>query len=297
MRRFRVPLVLLAGLVILLLLQARTDELRRSRISAGVPAATDLAPGAAAAALGGFRTPVLVGLWIEADHLWREKKWWAIPSRYELIVRLEPRIQSAWGLVADRLILNLASRAQGPDQQWAWVRLGLSMLDRGLAVNPDSYWLRVQRWVRLVHNLAGDPEMCARYEVWRGRTIEEDALVHARELEERYPEDPLESTRVAQTLRAFAFLDFERAHAVFEESPEVAGLGFARAASRWEAVADACRGYRPVKTEFIRYAEPFASLSTALTRVGTVAERDRLVREKLDGFRDYSEAGRLLAPR
>ena len=111
------------------------------------------------------------------------------------------------------------------------------------------------------------------------------------------PEDPIESTREAQTIRAFAFLEFERAFGAFEESREIARLGFGRAAIRWQAAADAYRAYRPVKTEYVRYAEAFASLCRSLTRVESVAERDRLVREKLGEFRDYGEAERALAPR
>ncbi len=294
MRRLRTPLILLVGLILMLLLQSRTDELRRGLGPVNATAVRGMAPGAAAAALGGLRTPVLVALWIEADHLWREKRWWALPSRYELIVRLEPRIQSAWGLVADRLILNLPSRTPDPDQKWAWTRLGLSMLDRGLAANPDSYWLRLQRWIRLVGSLGGDPEMCARFEDWRGWTLETEALRHATDLEARYPDDPFESTRVAQTLKAFAFLEFERAYATFAETPDSAREGYRRAEIRWRAVADAYRKYETDQTGFIRYAETFASLSADLTRVSTLEQRARLVYEKLVEFRDYGEAEKAL---
>jgi hypothetical protein len=63
------------------------------------------------------------------------------------------------------MILNLADRA-GPEDAWAWKREGLEFIDRGLAANTDSYWLRLQRLVRLTTNLGGREEDRRRYRAW-----------------------------------------------------------------------------------------------------------------------------------
>ena len=93
MRAARVPLLLLAGLAAMSLLQAHDEDLRgRAGSLPALDAGGGFPPGVAAAALGGLRTPVLAAVWIESDHLLREQRYWALRARYELIVRLEPRI-------------------------------------------------------------------------------------------------------------------------------------------------------------------------------------------------------------
>ena len=298
MRTVRIPLVLLVGLVAMSVLQAHDEALRaRTGMLSTVEMGGGLPPGVAAAALGGLRTPVLAAVWIESDHLLREQRFWALRSRYELIVRLEPRIPSAWGFVGDLMIMNLADMAPDADQAWAWQREGLDFLDRGIAANPGSYMLRIQRWARILFKLGGIPDARARFAAWRGRTVEEEAIRLGRDLAERYPDDPIEVTRVAQVHKQFAYLEFKKADKLFRTDPISAREDYLRAAARWRTAAEEYRRTPEAAGDFPRYAEAFGTLAEALATVRTAEERSRLVHEKLDLFTDYVEAHEILEPR
>jgi hypothetical protein len=279
-------------------LQSRDEALRER--DGMIPTLEDggaLPPGVAAAALGGLRTPVLAAVWIEADHLRREGRYWALRSRYELIVRLEPRIPSAWGYVGDLMILNIADLAGDPDQAWAWRRDGLEILDRGIAANPESYLLRLQRWTRVLYKIGGDPDMRPRFEAWRGRSVEEEAVRLGRDLGERYPDDPDEVTRVAQVRKAFAFLEFQLADLAAGEDPADARKRYRRAAVGFRAAGEEYRRHPWAAGDFPAYTAALAALAEALVALPAGAERERLVLEKLGPFKDYVEASLLLEPR
>jgi hypothetical protein len=124
--------------------------------------------------------------------------------------------------------------------------------------------------------------------------VEDEALRHGRDLAARYPDDPLELTRPAQVRKAFAFLEFHRAHRAWASDPDAARAGYLRAAARWRVAEEEYRRHPAAAEGFIEYAAAFASLAEALPGATSEEARARLVIEKLAPFKDYVEAALLL---
>lgn len=289
-RAVRIALVV-AGLAALLLLQEADRDLRKPDGAVEVTSSGGLPPGVAAAALGGLRAPAIAALWLDADRLRREEQWWALRSRYEMIVRLEPRIASAWGMLADRMILEFADAATTADEAWSWTREGLLLYRRGLEVNPGSYWLRRLLLARLVVRVGPFPELSERFRAWRGRPVREEALEVARDLARLYgAESKGEAKLVPWVHRVFAYQDFRRAWDGAAGSP--AARAYASAEAGWRRAAEESR--RLGESEDADYETVFADLSAALPGVTDPTERSRLVREKLGRYEDYVEAKDLL---
>jgi hypothetical protein len=246
----------------------------------------------AASVLGGFRTPAIVALWLQADRLAEERRWWALRTRYELIVELEPRIPAAWGLLADRLMLDMAGTTKDPDASWAWVREGLEMLDRGLRANPDSYWLRLQKMVRLTAGLAWSEDRSARFLAWRGRTVKEEALEAARRLAALRPGRAQERLAEGHVHKAFAYVEFRRAWD--SADPAARAEGFRRAAAGYREAERAYRAAREEGATYVRYAAAFADLADALAEVRDRTRAERMAREALSPFTDFLEVRELL---
>jgi hypothetical protein len=295
--------LVLTGIALLACLQEVDANLRARDVTVETGR---LPPGVAAAALGGLRTPVLCAMWLEADRLFREKRWWALRSHYELIVQLEPRIPAAWGFIADRMILNLADRVRGvgPRAVWAWTREGLTFIERGIAANPganpESYKLRLQHFGRLLTRLAPNKDLCARFRAWKGRSVREEALRVAAALAALYPGDEQEAMRAPTVLRCFAIIAFHRARGLEGPDRTAAREAWRVAAEQYRETEAALRDHATLwgpgsRAENLdRLAETFIDLCVRLAEIPARDARARLIRERLGPFTGYDEVHAIL---
>jgi len=105
----------------------------------------------ATVALGAFRGLIVDILWIRADQLKEEGKFFDAKQLAEWITLLQPRFAAVWDFQAWNMAYNIsvAIPASRPQERWQWVRNGYELLrDRGIEKNPHSIALyRSLAWI------------------------------------------------------------------------------------------------------------------------------------------------------
>jgi len=104
------------------------------------------------AALSGFRSLVAAFLWIEAHTAWEQTAWGRMAGLFESVTTLQPRSLIYWDLASWHMAWNASVAArENPAEPSEFLRmraereyhkLGRSLLERGIANNPDSYLLQ-----------------------------------------------------------------------------------------------------------------------------------------------------------
>lgn len=95
-------------------------------------------------ALGAFRGLIVDALWIRADQLKMEGRFFDAKQLAEWIVALQPRFTKVWEYQAWNMAYNISVTipASQPDQRWHWVKNGYELLrDKGIVVNPSDLGL------------------------------------------------------------------------------------------------------------------------------------------------------------
>lgn len=146
-RRAALPLLVLAGLGLLVLAAWQGTRLRESqgdraewtkdaRVPPGVRFVT--------VALGGFRGILADFLWLRATRLQDEGRFFEVAQLADWITRLEPRYPEVWAYHAWNMAYNISVVLPDPADRWHWVRNGLRLLrDEGIPANasdPRLYW-------------------------------------------------------------------------------------------------------------------------------------------------------------
>jgi len=90
---------------------------------------------AARVPLGGFEPLAVSFLWMRAEEKRAAGRLPEAVASYRLVTELSPRVGQAWALSAHLLIFTESSN-EDPKAQWRWIREGLSLLKRGLDLNP-----------------------------------------------------------------------------------------------------------------------------------------------------------------
>lgn len=144
----------LLALVMLPLLFVSQRGLERQRTELGVmmPAELQNAPPLLAfvtAAGGGFRGIVANVLWIRADQLQQEEKYFELYTLSDWITKLQPEFSQVWAMRAWNMAWNISVKYTEPADRWLWVRSGMEMLrDEGLRYNPrDPLLHRELAWI------------------------------------------------------------------------------------------------------------------------------------------------------
>jgi hypothetical protein len=111
------------------------------------------------AALSGFRSLVAAFLWIEAHTAWEQTAWGRMAGLFESVTTLQPRSLIYWDLASWHMAWNAAVAArENPKEPSEFLRirdereyhlLGRSLLERGIANNPDSYLLQERLGIML----------------------------------------------------------------------------------------------------------------------------------------------------
>jgi hypothetical protein len=133
-----VALLLLAGVSVL------QRHLNRQRTDLGLTRVAPLenAPPMLAfttVALGGFRGLIANALWIRANDLQLEDKFFEQVQLSDWITKLEPTFVQVWVVQAWNMAYNISVKFRDPYDRWRWLQRGIELLrDEGLKYNPKE---------------------------------------------------------------------------------------------------------------------------------------------------------------
>lgn len=105
--------------------------------------------------LGSFRGVLVMGLWLRANTLQEQGRYYELVQLYHWITQLEPGIEEVWVFSAWNMAYNVSvsfslDTPTGYEERWRWVQNGLAELrDRGIKLYlPRSYLLHHQlAWI------------------------------------------------------------------------------------------------------------------------------------------------------
>jgi hypothetical protein len=137
---------LLLGLALLLLVSSTLMQrrLNRDRDQLGLTRVAPLenAPPLLAfttVALGGFRGLIANLLWIRANDLQDEDKFFEMAQLADWITKLEPHFAAVWVYQAWNMSYNISVKFKDYEDRWRWVQRGITLLrDEGLKYNPNE---------------------------------------------------------------------------------------------------------------------------------------------------------------
>ena len=100
-------------------------------------------------ALGGFRGLISNFLWIRANNLQQEDKFFEMVQLSDWITALEPHFAQVWVYEAWNMAWNISVKFKDFADRWRWVQRGMELLrDDGLRYNPDNTLLYQQlSWI------------------------------------------------------------------------------------------------------------------------------------------------------
>jgi len=112
----------------------------------------------ATVAMGAFRGLVVDILWIRADRLKQEGRFFDAKQLAEWITILQPRFAKVWEFQAWNMAYNISAAIPEtePHQRWRWIQNGCELLrDRGIELNPKSILLYQALARILQHKIGG----------------------------------------------------------------------------------------------------------------------------------------------
>src|SRR5512141_414789 len=93
-------------------------------------------------ALGGFRGLISNALWIRANDLQDEDKFFEMAQLADWITKLEPHFVQVWIVQAWNMSYNISVKFTDFSDRWRWVERGIELLrDYGLRWNPNEVLL------------------------------------------------------------------------------------------------------------------------------------------------------------
>ncbi len=142
--RLKKILLLLLAVVLLIASTLTQRSLNRDRDTLGLTRVTPLenAPPLLAfttVALGGFRGIIANLLWIRANELQEEDKFFEMAQLADWITKLEPHFAAVWVYQAWNMSYNISVKFKDYPDRWRWVERGITLLrDEGLKYNPNE---------------------------------------------------------------------------------------------------------------------------------------------------------------
>src|SRR5277367_3077885 len=138
-------IIFLALVVVLLFSAGRVQKslnVDRDRLGMTHMATLDNAPPMLAfttVALGGFRGLISNYLWIRANDLQQDDKFFEAAQLADWITDLEPHFAQVWVFQAWNMAWNISVKFKDFTDRWHWVEHGMELLrDDGLRYNPDN---------------------------------------------------------------------------------------------------------------------------------------------------------------
>src|SRR5213595_1813791 len=99
-------------------------------------------------ALGGFRGIIANVLWIRANELQQDGKYFEMVQLADWITKLEPSLTQVWTVQAWNMAYNISVKFPNKYDRWRWVQRGIELLrDDGLRYNPrEALMYRELAW-------------------------------------------------------------------------------------------------------------------------------------------------------
>jgi len=115
-------------------------------------------------AMGAFRGVFVNYLWIRANELKEEGRYYEAVDLAKTITRLQPRFPKVWAFHAWNLAYNISVTTQTPEERWAWVESGIRLLrNQGIPANNNDLILHKElAWIYL-HKVQGFMDDAHRY--------------------------------------------------------------------------------------------------------------------------------------
>lgn len=107
-------------------------------------------------AMGAFRGLFVNFLWIRANNLKEDGKFYEAMELSSAITRLQPRFPRVWGFHAWNMSYNISVATNTAWERWQWVNAGINLLRRqGIPRNPNEILLyRELAWI-FIHKVQG----------------------------------------------------------------------------------------------------------------------------------------------
>ncbi|MBC7835173.1 MAG: hypothetical protein H7Y88_08740 [Phycisphaerales bacterium] len=148
-------------------------------------------------AMGAFRGIFVNYLWIRANTLKEEGKFYEAVDLASTITKLQPRFPRVWAFHAWNLSYNISVATHTPEERWQWVQAGIRLLrDQGIPANPSDLLIHKELcWIFLhkVQGISDDANNFYKREIAREWTIvlgppprRENILQGRGEMKERY---------------------------------------------------------------------------------------------------------------
>ena len=127
-----------------------------------------------------FRALIVNYLWIRAERLKEEGKFYDAYQQAELICKLQRHYPGVWSYQSHNMAFNISAETHTPEERWRWVYNGARLLrDQGIPYNPrsialykdlgwiflfkignyldDMHWVYKRQWAVRMQDLLGAP--------------------------------------------------------------------------------------------------------------------------------------------
>jgi hypothetical protein len=107
-------------------------------------------------AMGAFRGIFVNFLWLRANQMKEDGKFFESIELARIITRLQPRFPRVWVFHAWNLAYNISVETQTREERWDWVNQGISILrDHGIPANPNDMLLHKELGWIFLHKIGG----------------------------------------------------------------------------------------------------------------------------------------------
>lgn len=107
-------------------------------------------------AMGAFRGIFVNWLWIRANNLKEEGKFYEANELATVITKLQPRFPRVWVFHAWNMAYNISVSTNTPSERWDWVCKGISLLrDKAIPANPNDMLLHKELAWTFLHKIGG----------------------------------------------------------------------------------------------------------------------------------------------
>lgn len=119
-------------------------------------------------AMGAFRGLFVNILWIRANKLKEEGRYYEAIDLSSTITKLQPRFGAVWSFHAWNMAYNISVATQTAEERWQWVMAGINLLRKqGVVHNPTDLLVHKELgWIHL-HKIAGYTDEFNNYYKWR----------------------------------------------------------------------------------------------------------------------------------
>ncbi len=113
-------------------------------------------PVVIAQSVGVLRGIVVNYLWIRADKLKSDGKFFEAYTLADWITKLQPRFSKVWAFQAWNMAYNISVATHTRDERWKWVQDGIRLIrEQGLKYNPNDMWLYKELSWYFLHKIGG----------------------------------------------------------------------------------------------------------------------------------------------